>query len=308
MPAEDLKVAPTSSRRTSRPRSSTRWASPSTRPARTTSSRSRTSRCSPATSAGPAPASTRSVARTTCRAPATWARCRTSTPATRRSSTPRSARRCRTPGASRTSPGKVGLTITEMMNTLADEPGKVKALYIMGENPMVSDPDLNHVKQAPGEPRLPRRPGHLHDRDGPGSPTSCCPAACFAEKDGTFTNTERRVQLLCARRQSRQDRQSPTGRSSPARQEDGRREGVRLQVAGGDLRGGRQGHPAVRRHDATSGSRSRRLCTGPARRPSTPAPRSCTRRSSATRTAWASSRRSTSSRRQRYPMRSTRSS
>jgi len=44
--------------------------------------------------------------------------------------------------------GKVGLTVTTLVNTLADEPGKVKGLYIMGENPMLSDPDLNHVEKA----------------------------------------------------------------------------------------------------------------------------------------------------------------
>ena len=46
-------------------------------------------------------------------------------------------------------PGKVGLTIVEVMNA-ADE-GKVKSLYIMGENPMVSDPDVNHVEHALGK-------------------------------------------------------------------------------------------------------------------------------------------------------------
>jgi len=45
-----------------------------------------------------------------------------------------------------TSPMKVGLTVADMVN--AAHHGTVKALYIMGENPMVSDPDLHHVQAA----------------------------------------------------------------------------------------------------------------------------------------------------------------
>ena len=63
--------------------------------------------------------------------------------------------------------GKVGLTVTTLINTLADEPGKVKALYIMGENPMLSDPDLHHVEKGLEERRVHCRPGYLPDRDGP---------------------------------------------------------------------------------------------------------------------------------------------
>ena len=44
--------------------------------------------------------------------------------------------------------GKVGLPVTRLINVLADEPGKVKAVYIMGENPLVSDPDLHHVEKG----------------------------------------------------------------------------------------------------------------------------------------------------------------
>ena len=43
-------------------------------------------------------------------------------------------------------PDKVGLTVTEAVN--AAHEGKLKAIYIMGENPMVSDPDINHVREA----------------------------------------------------------------------------------------------------------------------------------------------------------------
>ena len=44
--------------------------------------------------------------------------------------------------------GKVGLTVTKLINTLADTPGVVKCVYIMGENPMISDPDLHHVEKG----------------------------------------------------------------------------------------------------------------------------------------------------------------
>jgi len=45
---------------------------------------------------------------------------------------------------------KAGLTLTEMMEAAAE--GSLKALYIMGENPMISDPDLNHLE--PGLKKL----------------------------------------------------------------------------------------------------------------------------------------------------------
>ena len=77
----------------------------------------------------------------------------------------------------------------------AIEAGKVKSLYIMGENPMVSDPDINHVKHSL------EHLDFLVVQDIFMTETAqlasvVLPAASFAEKDGTFTNTERRVQLL----------------------------------------------------------------------------------------------------------------
>ncbi len=91
-------------------------------------------------------------------------------------------------------PNKVGLTIVETMNAI--DAGKVKSLYIMGENPMVSDPDVNHVKHALEHIEF------LVVQDIFMTETAelaqvVLPAASFAEKDGgTFTSTERRVQLL----------------------------------------------------------------------------------------------------------------
>lgn len=88
---------------------------------------------------------------------------------------------------------KVGLTIMEMMDGLLD--GRVKGLVIMGENPMVSDPDTHHVKHALEAAEF------LMVIDIFPTPTTelahlVLPAASFAEKDGTFSNSERRVQRV----------------------------------------------------------------------------------------------------------------
>lgn len=90
-------------------------------------------------------------------------------------------------------PVKPGLTLMEMMNKAAE--GTLKCLYVMGENPMVSDPDLNHVRHALENLEL------LIVQDIFMTETAAMadvvlPGACFAEKDGTFTNTERRVQRV----------------------------------------------------------------------------------------------------------------
>jgi predicted molibdopterin-dependent oxidoreductase YjgC len=90
-------------------------------------------------------------------------------------------------------PDKPGLTIVEIMN--AAHAGKIKGLYIMGENPMVSDPDLTHVEESL------RHLDFLVVQDIFLTETArmadvVLPAVTFAEKDGTFTNTERRVQRV----------------------------------------------------------------------------------------------------------------
>ncbi|MFC1566751.1 formate dehydrogenase subunit alpha [bacterium] len=90
-------------------------------------------------------------------------------------------------------PNTLGLTVTEVI-TEADK-GNVKLAYIMGENPMLSDPDLNHVKTSL------EKLDFLVVQDIFLTETAeladlVLPAATFAEKDGTFTNTERRVQRV----------------------------------------------------------------------------------------------------------------
>lgn len=88
---------------------------------------------------------------------------------------------------------KIGLTATEMIEAAMD--GKLKAMYIMGENPMLSDPDINHTLKAL------KKLDFLVVQDLFLTETAeladvVLPAASFAEKDGTFTNTERRIQRV----------------------------------------------------------------------------------------------------------------
>jgi len=88
---------------------------------------------------------------------------------------------------------KVGLTVTEMID--AAETGEVKALYVMGENPVLSDPDSNHVIKALKALDL------LVVQDIFLTETAqlahvVLPGCSYAEKDGTFTGTDRRVQLV----------------------------------------------------------------------------------------------------------------
>ena len=90
-------------------------------------------------------------------------------------------------------PEKPGLTVTEAVKAI--EEGKVRCLYIMGENPLLSDPNLNHTEEMFKKLDL------LIVQDIFLTETAALadvvlPAACFAEKDGTFTNTERRVQRI----------------------------------------------------------------------------------------------------------------
>ena len=86
-----------------------------------------------------------------------------------------------------------GLTLTEIFS--AAHEGKIKAIYLVGENPVLSDPDASHVRESL------ERLDFLVVQDMFLSETAqfahvVLPAASFAERDGTFTNTERRVQRV----------------------------------------------------------------------------------------------------------------
>ncbi len=88
---------------------------------------------------------------------------------------------------------KPGLAVTEMIHKA--EKGEFKSLYIIGENPLVSDPDLNHAEKAFNNLEF------LVVQDIFLTETAqiadvVLPSFCFAEKNGTFSNTERRVQRV----------------------------------------------------------------------------------------------------------------
>jgi len=92
-----------------------------------------------------------------------------------------------------TLPEEPGLVLTDMFQAM-DE-GKVKAVYLMGENPVLSDPDARHIDEALDKLEF------LVVQDMFLTETAkyadvVLPATSFAEKDGTFTNTERRVQRV----------------------------------------------------------------------------------------------------------------
>ncbi len=88
---------------------------------------------------------------------------------------------------------QVGLTVTEMLK--AAESGHVRCLYVIGENPMVSDPDLNHVRYSLQQTEFIIVQDLFFTETGQFADV-ILPAASFAEKEGTFTNTERRVQRV----------------------------------------------------------------------------------------------------------------
>ncbi len=88
---------------------------------------------------------------------------------------------------------QVGLTVTEMLSRA--ETGEIRALYIMGENPLLSDPDANHTEQCL------RSLEFLVVQDIFLTETAALadvvlPTQSWAEKLGTFTNSERRVQFV----------------------------------------------------------------------------------------------------------------
>lgn len=88
---------------------------------------------------------------------------------------------------------EVGLTATEMM-PLALE-GKLKAIHVLGEDPIMSEPDTNHIRLAMETCELVVLQEIFPSETAPYADV-LLPGASFAEKDGTFTNTERRIQMV----------------------------------------------------------------------------------------------------------------
>jgi formate dehydrogenase alpha subunit len=90
-------------------------------------------------------------------------------------------------------PKKPGLTILEMFHGI--DAGKIKALYVVGENPLVTDPDLRHVESALKKLDVFIVQDIFLTQTAKNA-TLVLPGTSFAEKDGTFSNTERRVLLV----------------------------------------------------------------------------------------------------------------
>ena len=90
-------------------------------------------------------------------------------------------------------PDEAGHVITEMMRDI--ENSRIKAMYVTGENPLLSEPNLNHAEEILQNLEfLVVQDIFLHETAQIADVV--LPATSFAEKDGTFTNSERRVQRV----------------------------------------------------------------------------------------------------------------
>ena len=96
----------------------------------------------------------------------------------------------------------LGLTTTEILGHA--HPGGVRALYIMGENPMMSEPNLNQTREHMRQLEFLVAQDLFINESGAFADVFL-PATPFAEKDGTFTNTDRRVQRVRAAHAPRGD-------------------------------------------------------------------------------------------------------
>ena len=102
-------------------------------------------------------------------------------------------------------PPEKGLVVTDMVKEIM--PGRIKAMYITGENPLLSEPDLHQAEKAfKALEFLVVQDIFMHETAEIADVV--LPATSFAEKDGTFTNSERRVQRV-------RKAVEPVGRSRP---------------------------------------------------------------------------------------------
>ncbi|PWH14363.1 MAG: formate dehydrogenase subunit alpha [Anaerolineae bacterium] len=90
-------------------------------------------------------------------------------------------------------PPQVGLTVTEMIPSIAEK--KIRALYILAEDPVMSDADANHTRHCLQQADFIVLQEIFPTETSPYADV-LLPGVTFAEKDGTFTNTERRVQRV----------------------------------------------------------------------------------------------------------------
>ncbi|HZK25294.1 MAG TPA: formate dehydrogenase subunit alpha, partial [Oscillospiraceae bacterium] len=90
-------------------------------------------------------------------------------------------------------PDKIGLTLSEIIHGGGN--GTIKFLYITGENPMMTDPDISKVQQSLANLEF-FVVQDIFLTETAALADVVLPASSFAEKDGTFTNTERRIQRV----------------------------------------------------------------------------------------------------------------
>jgi formate dehydrogenase alpha subunit len=92
-----------------------------------------------------------------------------------------------------TADNKVGLTVTEMIPGILED--KINTLYILGEDPVTSDPDTKHIRHCLEEIDF-LVLQEIFPSETAAYADVLLPGVSFAEKTGTFTNTERRVQMV----------------------------------------------------------------------------------------------------------------
>lgn len=88
---------------------------------------------------------------------------------------------------------QIGLTVTEMIPGILE--GKIRALYILAEDPIMSDPDTNHIRRCLKQADFVVLQEIFPTETSPYADV-LLPGVAFAEKNGTFTNTERRAQRV----------------------------------------------------------------------------------------------------------------
>ena len=121
-------------------------------------------------------------------------------------------------------PERTGYRLDQMMSGLHDD--RVKALYLIGENPAQTEPNAHHVEEGLGRlDFLISQDIFLHDMTRKHADV-VFPASSFAEKDGTFTNTERRISRV------REAAPLPGRREGRPRDRHPHGEGARRGVAG----------------------------------------------------------------------------
>ena len=144
-----------------------------------------------------------------------------------------------------------GLTVVEIMHAILD--GEIKGMYIMGENPAMSDPDMQHAREALAKLE------HLVVQDLFLTETAfhadvILPASAWPEKDGTVTNTNRQVQL--GRQRATAPRRGAPGLVDRAGNRAPARARLALRAPAGRLRGD-DGSDAVARQHHLGAARAR---------------------------------------------------